>query len=62
MAWLNWASVVLVIVGLVLFLYGANFYVATVGWTGFSLGIAGILLYVATFVYAQLNKKEPEQL
>ena len=59
MAWLNWVSAILVIVGLGLFLYGANIYNATVGWTGFCLGIAGILLFVVTYVYVQLNKKEP---
>ncbi|XHH08048.1 MAG: hypothetical protein ACFCUE_10795 [Candidatus Bathyarchaeia archaeon] len=60
MSWLNWISVILVIVGVGLFLYGANVYDATVGWTGFYLGIAGILLYVASYVIVQL-RKEPEQ-
>ncbi|MCL1978450.1 MAG: hypothetical protein FWG55_10205 [Candidatus Bathyarchaeota archaeon] len=61
MSWLSWVSVILVIAGLGLFLYGANVYNAVVGWTGFSLGIAGILLYVVTYLYAQLRKKEPKQ-
>jgi membrane-bound ClpP family serine protease len=58
MSWLNWTSAILVIVGLSLFLYGANVYNATVGWTGFCLGIFGILLCIANYVYAQLNQKE----
>jgi membrane-bound ClpP family serine protease len=58
MAWLNWLGVVLVIVGLGLFLYGANVYNATVGWAGFYLGIVGVLFCVVFYVYGQLNKKE----
>ncbi|MGD6809899.1 MAG: hypothetical protein ACQCN3_09405 [Candidatus Bathyarchaeia archaeon] len=60
MSWLNWISVILVIVGIGMFLYGANVYDATVGWTGFYLGIAGILLYIATSIYVQIKKEEPK--
>jgi membrane-bound ClpP family serine protease len=60
MSWLNWVSVLLIFVGLGLFLYGANVYNATIGWSGFCLGIAGILLCVVTYAYTWL-KKEPEQ-
>jgi membrane-bound ClpP family serine protease len=60
MSWLNWISVLLIFVGLGLFLYGANVYSATVGWSGFCLGVAGILLCVITYLYAWL-KKEPKQ-
>jgi len=59
-SWLNWVCALLFIVGLGLFLYGANVYNATVGWTGFYLGIAGILLCVTNYLYEQLNKKEPK--
>jgi uncharacterized membrane protein len=54
-------SVVFIIVGLGLFLYGANIYNAVIGWTGLCLGVAGVLLYVVPFFYVQLRKKEPEQ-
>ncbi|MCL2643134.1 MAG: hypothetical protein FWD52_06455 [Candidatus Bathyarchaeota archaeon] len=60
MSWLNWVSILLVFVGLGLFLYGANVYDATIGWTGFYLGVTGILLCVAAYVYAQF-KKETKQ-
>jgi hypothetical protein len=60
-SWLGLISVVFVITGIGLFLYGANIYNATIGWTGFCLGVAGILLYVVPFFYVQLRKKEPEQ-
>jgi hypothetical protein len=61
MSWLNWISFILVVVGIGMFLYGANVYDATVGWAGFYLGIAGILLYIVTCAYVQLTKKEPEK-
>ncbi|MCL2134608.1 MAG: hypothetical protein FWH37_03520 [Candidatus Bathyarchaeota archaeon] len=61
MSWLNWTSAILVIIGLGLFLYGANVYNATIGWTGFCLGIVGILLFVITYVHAQFNKKDTTQ-
>jgi hypothetical protein len=57
MSWLSLVSALFVLVGLSLFLYGANVYNAAIGWTGFSLCIAGILIYVITFLYVQLNKK-----
>jgi membrane-bound ClpP family serine protease len=55
----NWVSVILVIVGIGLFLYGANVYDATIGWTGFGLGIFGIALYIITYLITSLRKKEP---
>ncbi len=61
MSWSNWISVILVIVGIGLFLYGANVYDATVGWTGFYLGIAGILLYISTYVYVWYKKNESKE-
>jgi len=58
MQWLNWVSAILVIAGIGLFLYGTNVYNAAAGWTGFCLGLAGILLCVANYLCGQLSKKE----
>ncbi|MDR2204220.1 MAG: DUF308 domain-containing protein [Nitrososphaerota archaeon] len=58
MSWLSWASVLFIILGSCLFLYGANVYNTTVGWAGFCLVIVGILLFVTTFVYDQLKQKD----
>jgi membrane-bound ClpP family serine protease len=58
MSWLSLASVLFFIVGVILFLYGANVYNAFIGWTGFCLSIVGILLYVVPFLCFQLSKKE----
>jgi membrane-bound ClpP family serine protease len=56
---INWVSVILVIVGIGLFLYGANIYDATIGWTGFGLGIFGIVLYIVSYLIGSLRKNEP---
>ncbi len=61
MSWLNWLSIIMVLVGIGLFLYGANVYDATVGWGGFYLGIAGILLYITTYVYVWYKKNETSE-
>jgi hypothetical protein len=61
MSWLSLVSTLFVLVGLSLFLYGANVYSAAIGWTGFSLCLAGILIYVIAFLYVQLNKKSVQK-
>jgi hypothetical protein len=48
----------LVIAGFVLFLYGANYYVAAVGWTGLGLLALGFLGYIALKVYEMSKRKK----
>jgi len=57
MSWITWTCVGIIILGVVLFLYGANYYDATVGWTGVFLGIAGILVFLLRYIYSELTKK-----
>jgi len=38
-------SVVLVILGVVLFLYGANYYDAIIGYSGIGIFFAGLIVY-----------------
>jgi membrane-bound ClpP family serine protease len=57
-SWTNWACLGLVIVGVVLFLVGANYYEATVGWTGVFLVIGGVLALLILYIYAELTKKK----
>jgi membrane-bound ClpP family serine protease len=61
MSWLSLTSVLFVLAGLSLFLYGANVYNAVIGWTGFCLCIVGILIYILPFLYVHLSKKELKQ-
>jgi hypothetical protein len=49
--------ILVIIVGIILFLYGANYYDATVGWTGVGLSIAGVVAFIVFYVHSQLTKK-----
>jgi membrane-bound ClpP family serine protease len=48
----------LVILGLVLFLYGANYYSGTVGWTGIGLIAVGFFGYLILKLYEVSTKKK----
>jgi hypothetical protein len=47
----------MVILGFVLFLYGANFYDAVIGWVGVYLIIGGVLVFLLFYIYNELTKK-----
>jgi hypothetical protein len=49
---------ILAILGVVLFLYGSNYYSAIVGWSGVFLVAAALLAEVALEVYAYIRKRE----
>ncbi len=57
MSRLGLACLSIVILGFVLFLYGANFYDAVVGWAGVYLIIGGILVFLLFYIYKELTKK-----
>lgn len=50
-----------VILGVVLFLYGANYYKDFVGWSGVFLFVGGILAWVLIYVYDKLAKETTVQ-
>ena len=56
MSWAYWACVGLMFVGFVLFLYGANYYNAAVGWAGEFVFIFGIIAALVVYVYGELKK------
>lgn len=61
MSWKDLVCLCVVIIGIVLFLYGANYYGALVGWTGVYLVIGGFVLKVVLMVWESLRglkKKE----
>jgi multisubunit Na+/H+ antiporter MnhB subunit len=47
------------VLGFVLFLYGAKFYDATVGYAGIYLFIGAIAAYLIIYIYKELTKKTP---
>jgi positive regulator of sigma E activity len=61
MSWEGLACFVIMVVGAILFLYGANYYNAGVGWTGFGLFVAGLFAYILLKVYEAVTKKETGQ-
>ncbi len=57
MSWKDLACLSVIILGIVLFLYGSNYYNATFGWTGVYLIIGGFFAEIALQVYETLLKK-----
>ena len=61
MSRIDWACIVAVILGFILFLYGANVYNAIVGWVGVYFFFGGILVFLVRYIYGELTKKEKVQ-
>jgi hypothetical protein len=57
MPWKVLLCLLVVVIGFVLFLYGANYYDATIGWTGVGLFVGGIVLYVVLKLLESKQKK-----
>ena len=57
MSWTDWACLGIIVLGFVLFLYGANYFDATIGWAGVYLFIIGILAILVLYIYGELTKK-----
>jgi ABC-type bacteriocin/lantibiotic exporter with double-glycine peptidase domain len=58
---LDLACLGMVILGFVLFLYGANFFDVVIGWVGVYLIIGGILVFLLFYIYNELTKKVEDQ-
>jgi multisubunit Na+/H+ antiporter MnhB subunit len=56
MTWTDWACLGILILGFLLFVYGANIYNAIVGYTGFYMFIGAIIAYLLIYIYKQLTK------
>ena len=61
MSRIDWACLVAVILGFVLFLYGANVYNAVVGWIGVYFFFGGILVFLVRYIYGELTKEDEVQ-
>jgi len=57
MSWKDWACLGVIVLGVVLFLCGANYYDAIVGWAGVCLVIIGILAFLILYIHGELTKK-----
>jgi hypothetical protein len=53
----KWFLAFVFVIGIVLFLYGANAYDNVVGWIGVALAAAGIVGFLLVYVYEELEKR-----
>jgi hypothetical protein len=54
---LKWFLIAVVFIGVVLFLYGANYYDNIVGWVGVALVAASVVGLLLLYVYDELAKR-----
>jgi hypothetical protein len=47
----------MIMIGVILFLYGANYYNATIGWIGFYLILGGFFAGISLKIYRNVRKK-----
>jgi len=57
----NLGCLTAVILGFLLFVYGANIFNVVVGWIGVYFFFGGILLFLVLYIYGELTKKEEVQ-
>ncbi|TRO44377.1 hypothetical protein E2P42_01555 [Candidatus Bathyarchaeota archaeon] len=57
MSLINWFLLGVAIVGIVLFLYGANYYDPVVGWVGVAFFAGAFVVFLALYVRGELTKK-----
>lgn len=58
--WMSWKDLLhlcLMLVGVVLFLYGSNYYDALVGWAGVVLMVGGFVAEIALKVFEFVRKR-----
>lgn len=53
----KWFLLGVAIVGIVLFLYGANYYDSVLGRVGVAFFAAAVVVFLALYVYGELTKK-----
>jgi len=61
MDWKGPACLLVVILGVILFVYGANYYDNVVGWTGVYLFFGGIIAYALLTVFWHPAKSASDQ-
>ncbi len=61
MAWENWVCIGIVVFGIVLFLYGANFYDALIGFIGLYFAVIGLVALLVIYVYGEWSKGKAQK-
>jgi drug/metabolite transporter (DMT)-like permease len=57
----DWACLGLILLGILLFLIGANVYNEYVGWFGVFLFVGSVLAWIARYVYGILVKRPAQK-
>jgi hypothetical protein len=55
---IKWFILIIAIIGVLLFLYGANVYDPVVGWVGVSIFAASVVAFLSLYVYGELTKSD----
>jgi membrane-bound ClpP family serine protease len=58
MSWKEILCVCVIVVGVILFLHGANYYNAVIGWTGFALIVGGFFAEMVSKIYERVRKRK----
>jgi hypothetical protein len=58
MSWKDIVCLSIILIGLVLFLYGANYYSTVIGWSGVLLAISGFFAEIILKIHEMLHGKE----
>ena len=56
MSYADWMCVVLIVLGLLLFLVGANYYESLIGWLGVFIVIGSVIALIVLYSYNVLSK------
>ena len=57
MSRLDWVCICIILLGIILFLYGANYYNELVGWAGLVLFLGGFLAIIILYIYNWTKKQ-----
>jgi hypothetical protein len=57
LAWRTLGFLLAAVLGIILFLYGANYYSAVWGWAGVYLVVGVVVAYLAERVYGNLRRR-----
>jgi len=58
----DWICLLVVLLGVLFFLVGANFYNNMIGWTGVFLLAGGVVAWFVLYIYCELFKKNKHRL
>ena len=61
MSRIDWILMALIFLGIIMFLYGANYYNEIIGWTGVFLFVGGTVAFVFLYLYNWITKRDVQK-